>query len=499
MLRPFVRALYWFPSRSISKRRLRDNFEIVVQEETGVEEEVRLRLYKTTWLAGEQWTGLPRGQPDLVKFVLNDSGLMDQVVDVRSAPKAKIGLKMQGTYRDYQVPAIKALTKNTNGVLHMPPRMGKTVIGVGAASKLGLKTLIVAHQRDLIEQFCKETIYNKKLFGGRKGVAGICSELGDFKKYPICLVTYQTFLSPKGQKLLSDIRHMFGVVLIDECHRLPADRYMQIISKFSAKYMWGLTGTPDRKDGRYTITERLIGPVIHSSGKHKVMKPKLYGHMTSLQKPKRKITHWVYLMNYIFRSGARNKQIARMVAKDVKRGHTVLVPIVRKNHADELEKLINTELRRKVCFKFTGDIPKNKRQPARDRMNDDTSIKVVIAMRPMLLGMNVPRWSCIYTIAPISNVPTYTQEVFRICTPMEGKRTPIIRYFFDANIGVSYGCFRTCCKTLLDRENGFVPTRSFEKLLTFAGQTKRQQDYDDISTFRPKHGQDDILQGVKYL
>ena len=498
---PFVKSMYWFPDHYIDERALRANFEIELEDMEG---EYSVRVYRIKRFAGERWIGMPRGMPELVEDTLKNRKYIKDILDLRAEPKAKMKLEMHGEYRDYQIPAIEDLINSENGVIQMPPRMGKTVIGIGAIGELGLKALIIAHQTDLIEQFCEETIYDPKLFKGRRKppVAGICSKYEDFVKYPVCLATYQTFLSDKGQKLLNRIKYMFGITLTDEVHRLPADRYTMIMSRFSAKYMWGLTGTSRRKDGKYVLAEMIVGPVVHDSGKHRVLKPKLYAHMTPLKVGNRKPpNHWTYFVNYVSMNIARNKYIANMAVKDVERGHVVLIPIARKEQADTLENLINGQYGDKICFKFTGDIPKKDRQKVRDRMNDDPSIKVVLAMRSMLLGMNVPRWSCLYTVAHISNEPTYTQEVFRICTPMEGKRRPIIRYFFDAALGRSYGCFRTCCETLLNRENGFEVTQSFEKLLSYVSGTpsKGKRDIDDISTFKPYHGRENDLQGIKYL
>ena len=138
---------------------------------------------------------------------------------------------------------------------------------------------------------------------------------------------------------------------------------------------------------------------------------------------------------------------------------------------------------REVTFAFTGKIPKTKRQWARDQMNKNSKIKVVVAMRSMLTGLNIPRWSAIYTQAPISNEPNYTQEVFRVCTPMEGKRTPVIRYFFDENISISHGCLRTCCKTLLNPEYGHTLDDTFMEL-THKAKSNVRESIDEVSVHK---------------
>lgn len=465
-MKPFVKSLYWFTIDQVNMDIVRNRFSIEIFDKDTLEQ-VELRVYRVARIFDTVFVGLPRGRLDIVKLCLHDPDILDDAVDLRTVNSANSGLEMSGKYRDYQIESIKELSTCENGILESPPRTGKTIVGVGTIIKLKQKALILAHQTDLIEQFCNETIYDEtgKLFNGNsldRPPAAICSKYEDFEKYDICLATYQTFISDKGQKLLKKIRHMFGVVFTDEVHRSGANWYTRILSKFSAKHMLGCTATPDRKDGRFILSELVVGPVVHRTSTG-VLVPTVYGHKTGFYPGKNFPNHWTYAMNRIFTNKKRNELIAKLAVRDAKNGHTVLIPITRKQHAVELYRLVNGLYGQKVAFMFTGSIPKNRRQWARDQMNENERIKVCIATRSMLTGMNVPRWSCIYSLAPISNPPQYTQEVFRICTPKKGKRPPIIRYFFDESIGLSYGCLHTCAKTLTNGK--FTLHKSFIKLL----------------------------------
>ena len=205
-----------------------------------------------------------------------------------------------------------------------------TVMGTAAIIEVGKKTLILAHQTDLIQQFCNETINdpNQNLYNGatfKKPIAGICHKYDDFVQYDICLATYQTFISENGQRLLDRIKDMFGVVLIDEVHRAPADRYSQVLSKFSARHMWGLTATDDRKDGRYMLSELLVGPVVHKV-KAKSSSAKIYGIKTGIKSIHKHKT-WQGAVDWLFKNEERNLRIARTAVRDIKRGHIVLIPL----------------------------------------------------------------------------------------------------------------------------------------------------------------------------
>ena len=367
-----------------------------------------------------------------------------------------------------------------------------TVMGTGLIIERQQKTLILAHQTDLIEQFCNETINQPQglLFNGvdcKKPQARICKKYKDFLETPISLATYQTFLSKGGQKLLHQIKDLFGLVLVDEVHRTPADRYTQILSQFSAKYMYGLTATPDRKDGKFNSAELIIGNVVHN-----VKANSLAARVSGIiyRGPVSKHKTWNGMMNHLFNDDKRNAVIAKRALADVARGHTVLIPVTQHAHAASIAKMIALYSGKPdMVFLFTGQIPKNKRQWARDEMNNNPKIKIVIAMRSMLTGVNIPRWSAIYTVVTISNEPNYTQEVFRVCTPMEGKKTPVIRFMLDTGLGASFGCLRTCLKTLAKPENKFYLCKSFKRLIQYKPDTKPSHDEEFAKPFgSEQHG-----------
>ena len=502
---PYVKNLYWFPLKMVDRRKVGENFVFKVKSQGDWTEEpqtVEIELYIVVLKGGREWIGFPRGRPDLVRRCLKNKKDFRKVVNRQTDAKAKIPLKMRGTYRPYQKKAIEEMRKHKTGVLTAPPRMGKTVMATGLAAEKKRKTLILAHQTDLLEQFLNQTINNPDLFNGGKAkrpVAGICQTAKDFKRYAICLATYQTFLSPKGRRLLNKIKDLFGMVFVDENHRVPAARYSEIMSTFSAEHMHGCTATPDRKDNLYLMADRLIGPVRHVVAREDVMSPKVYGHETGLRLPSRTPKTWNGMLTMLYSNKKRNEKIARAAAFDVGNGHHVLIPVNRHKWAKELERLINEKVGRKVCFMFNGSIPKNKRQEARDIMRHDDSVKVTIATRSMLLGMDCPDWSAIYTVAPISNPPTYTQEVHRVCTPMDGKRRPVIRYFADSPLGMSYGCMMSCAKTLRDPANGFHLTQSYLDLVGRVARRNKRGDDDphEAGTHRPEYAQRGDLSGVK--
>ena len=53
----------------------------------------------------------------------------------------------------------------------------------------------------------------------------------------------------------------YGQVIVDECHHLPAVQFERVLREVKARYVVGLTATPQRRDGHHPITEMQLGPV----------------------------------------------------------------------------------------------------------------------------------------------------------------------------------------------------------------------------------------------
>lgn len=62
-------------------------------------------------------------------------------------------------------------------------------------------------------------------------------------------------------KEVKDFVGEYGHVIVDECHRVAAFSFEQVMKRVKAKYILGLTGTLVRKDGHHPIVLMQCGPV----------------------------------------------------------------------------------------------------------------------------------------------------------------------------------------------------------------------------------------------
>jgi len=81
---------------------------------------------------------------------------------------------------------------------------------------------------------------------------------GDYDVQPITVTTYDS-----AYLHMEHLGCRFGLVVFDECHHLPGESYALGARFCLAPFRLGLTATPERSDGRDTLMDELVGPVVY--------------------------------------------------------------------------------------------------------------------------------------------------------------------------------------------------------------------------------------------
>jgi superfamily II DNA or RNA helicase len=159
--------------------------------------------------------------------------------------------------RDYQNEAIeKWRNNNFKGVIALPTGAGKTIIGLKAIESVKKSTLIVAFTKEQMNQW-KDSIV--KFSDVRPDIGLYYSSEKNIK--PITISTYQT-----AYRHINDLADKFDLLIIDEAHHLPADKFKEIALGLIASKRLGLSATPYREDGKHEELFKLMGGVIYYKG-----------------------------------------------------------------------------------------------------------------------------------------------------------------------------------------------------------------------------------------
>ena len=407
-------------------------------------------------IKGKQYVSMLPGDIESIRKTVPDFDnlkIRDKRIEVGMRSQLKYILPETREYR-FQSRAVTKLAEYDEGLLVSPPRSGKTGMVARLTCLKKQRTLILAHQDDLLLQFRDTFCGNKKknipaftnasALEKKKGypVIKVQEKHEDFfdRRYDVVLSNYQVFI--RNPRLLKKVGKEFGMIVVDEVHRQAADCYSRTVSGFHSKFRYGVSGTDKRKDSRHLLTGYVSGPVRYRV-KIKSLIPEVLIRYSKLN---RKISNkqWTYMIKNLYSNGPRNDDIVNHIIKDIKRGESIVVPCVHRNYIDTLVEEINRK-----WMDYTGDVKpvasafysgskKWKTSVLEKAINGD--IKCVVAMRSMLLGINIPRWSMIYEVSPISNAPSFEQESKRVCTPFQDKK-PKIKFFVDEKCSVSVSCF----------------------------------------------------------
>jgi superfamily II DNA or RNA helicase len=240
--------------------------------------------------------------------------------------------------RDYQNIALEATDKKDYGIIVAPPGSGKTIMGLAIIAQKCQPALIVVHRKQLYDQWVERI---ESFLGIPKHEIGKIAQ-GQVKISANITVAMMQSLS----KALANrsISSQFGLILMDECHHVPAKSFRETISQLSTYYLYGLTATPFRKHN----DEKLL--FVHLGDKIAEIKPDLPEvrkevqiiiRETSLDIPfdsKTDTPEVLYKM--LIHDGLRNRLILQDIEREVTAGKKLVVLTERKEHIDSLNQYL---------------------------------------------------------------------------------------------------------------------------------------------------------------
>jgi len=391
----------------------------------------------------------PLGDTEKLKELYGEfkaNGVKLDITDLRPANKTIKPFKMTCELKPFQAEARDALIDVGRGIVQAKPRSGKTVVLISVAAKLGVKTLILAHQTDWLKQF-HATFYGSehqaKLTDIGEGRVKICKTLKQFQETDICLATPQQFMNPSGRKLLEKIKSMFELVMCDEVHKFPAKCSAQVLTRLNCRYNISCTATPERKQEKLiNIVHDLVGPVVYEAEVESMAIKMAVLETGLLFKAPNSQAGFANLVTKMEMDKKRQRMIADTAIALKNKGHCVLITLTRVEAIKELTKLINTldDSPSCVAAAFWGGLSKKIREKTLDDIKSG-EIPILVGNANLIsVGLNIPRASAMIDAILSSNIPNCDQRVSRIKTPMEGKVMPLYIRVLDKT-PMLHSCF----------------------------------------------------------
>lgn len=212
---------------------------------------------------------LPRGCLPQVRETVTQLGGRVVIQDQRQTGRS-IDVQFSGTLREEQKSALKALSTHENDILSAATAFGKTVVGAALIAEKKVSTLILVNRTQLLAQWkerlsqfltVNETLPEQPKKRGRQKVREVIGQYGAGRdtRGGVVDVAVMQALGASGQ-IPAWIRE-YGMVIVDECHHVPALTFENVLKAIPAKYIYGLTATPKRADGQQPILHMYLGPI----------------------------------------------------------------------------------------------------------------------------------------------------------------------------------------------------------------------------------------------
>jgi len=335
-----------------------------------------------------------------------------------------INLSDDITLKDYQRRGLGAMVMKGSGVLIAPCGGGKTVTGIGILTTLKQPTLILVHTNDLLTQWRSELASKAQLPFSPGQWGG-----GNKDLQSVTVATIQTLIRANPQEL-RELLSKFGCVILDEAHHCPADTFMGVMNMSPSKYRFGLTATPERKDGLEELMYRVIGPVraeitdsdLVAEGRSQLcdvvdINTSFYTRFGA--------DEWTKLLAELVKDGDRNRLIVSKVVEDWQDGQFPLVLSDRVGHCRQLQQMLkqhgmNAQL-------LVGDVNRKQRESIVNHAKDGL-VDAIIATKVADEGLDIPNLSSIHLVSPTANKAKTQQRIGRIRRPMPNKRSIVFDY-----------------------------------------------------------------------
>lgn len=235
-----------------------------------------------------------------------------EVIDQRASTKAAI--PFTGTLRPYQERFIMQALQHTHGVMVAATGAGKTVSGIALSGRLGQRCLILVKNKDLAKQWqgaIKQfTGMDAGLIGGGKDSEG--------EQFTIGLV--QTLC----KRDLSQLD--YGLVIADECHNIPAQQAYGVINGINARYKFGLSATPQRRDQLEFMIHGALGEIVAEIEEQELGSKVLPVSITTRQVAfSSQVESWAEFQTSLVNDDTRNRMIIESALKVSAHAGTIIL------------------------------------------------------------------------------------------------------------------------------------------------------------------------------
>ena len=379
---------------------------------------------------------LPRGCRVALENLLRAHGIALDLVDERTHG-APLAVRFHGALTTVQQEAVAALLAHDVGVLVAPPGVGKTVIGTHLIAARACSTLILVHRRPLLDQWIAQIAHFLAVDASAIG------QIRGAKHKPNGRIDVAMIQSLVRKDAVADMVAGYGQVIVDECHHLPAVQFERVLREARARYVVGLTATPQRRDGHHPITEMQLGPVRYRVDQKSHAAARPFEHRLVVRETRFRIGDAVgtvavqELYAALARDETRNALILNDVIQALEAGRSPILLTERKDHLDYFAERLRPVARHLVVLQ--GGMGVRATRDARSRLEaiPPNEERLVLATgRYIGEGFDDARLDTLFLALPVAWKGTLVQYTGRLHRLHPGKREVRIFDYVDREVPI---------------------------------------------------------------
>ena len=371
---------------------------------------------------------IPRGAAGKLLRFCKENKIEYDFVDAR-IKKETVLFNSSIQLREQQIAVKEAATKKDFGVIVAPPGSGKTIIGLSIIAEKQQPALIIVHRKQLAIQWIERI---ESFLGIPKKDIGI---IGQGKNTIGKLITIAMIQSL--DKLLKSVEankyeNSFGAIIVDECHHVPADTFINTIAKLHSFYLYGLTATPFRKYNDGKLIFSYLGEIIAE------IKPlitettggaKIIIRDTALLIPyNSKTDKFETLSKILVHDSARNKLILDDVFNELSKGKKIVIVTERKDHIETLNQYLKQKYE---TVTLSGEDSESNKTAKWKMLNDGNFQALITTGQYFGEGSDIQNIECLFLVYPFSFEGKLIQYIGRV---QRSEITPTIYDYRDLKI-----------------------------------------------------------------